>query len=635
MHSHGDLILRLFGEARGRAAEYWGEEHIESDRWIRTMGVAPRAEAWLATQSPGFRRNLEAFAAGMNEFAERHGERLAAERRIVLPITAVDVVAHTQRVIHFTFLSSQRTVAQTRSLMENAGSNAWAIGPSRSASGHSMLLINPHLRWSGATLFYEAHWVAPGVDFYGATLVGFPVLLLGFNDRLGWAHTVNTFDGADLYELTLRGDGYLWEGEVRAFETRTESITVKQPGGGAREVPLTIRHSVHGPVILQQDGRAVALRVVALDQPAMLEQWWAMAKASGLAEFEAALNRLQIPMFNVLYADADGHILYLFNGRMPIKPHGDFEYWRRRLAPGDSAASLWSHTHPYSELPRVLDPASGWLHNANDPPWTATHPPALDPAGFPPYMSPKHMQFRAQQSASLLANDTQVTFDELIEYKHSTLVPMAVRLLDDLSAAVQQFGGETARAAMAVLKAWDRKTDSDSRGAVLFTRWVEEMRGLRDDSFAVPWSARSPHTTPDGLRDPAAAAAALERAGARVAEEHGSLAVAWGDVYRIRYAGRDLPANGGPGNPLGIFRSLYFTPPRDGVAEADGGDSFYAAVEFGDPLRARVLLSYGNSTQPGSPHHGDQLDLFSSQKLRTPWRSRTEIEAHLESRTTF
>ena len=633
MHSHGDLILKLYGQARGRAAEYWGEDYLESDRWVKTMGIAGRAEQWVAAQSPEFRLHLDAFADGMNAYAEQHGDLLAADRRVVLPITAVDVVAHTQRVIHFSFVANPRTVERSRFLVNKTGSNAWAIGPSRSASGHAMLLANPHLSWSDLHMFYEAHLVGPGIDFYGATLVGFPVLVLGFNDRLGWTHTVNTLDGADLYDLTLKDDGYLWESVVHAFDTTASTLKIKEPEGGLREVPLSIRHSIHGPVILQKDNRAVALRVAALDQPGMLEQWWDMARARDLAELETALRRLQIPMFNVLYADADGHILYLFNGRVPIKPQGDFEFWQRNLAPGDTAASLWSQTHDYDDLPRILDPQSGWLQNANDPPWTATYPPALDPADFPAYLSPRFMHFRAQHSASLLANDDQVTFQELLDYKHSTHVPLAARILDDLSSAVRQFGDEKSRTAMKVLDTWDRKVDSDSRGAVLFIRWVREMRGMQDDSFQVPWHPESPYSTPDGLTDPAAAVTALNRAAASVLKAHGNLAVAWGDVYRIRYAGKDLPANGGPGNPLGIFRSLYFKPAQDNISVAESGDTFYAAIEFADPVRARVLLSYGNASQASSAHRGDQLELFARKELRTPWRTREQIEAHLEAHT--
>ncbi|HKJ03019.1 MAG TPA: penicillin acylase family protein, partial [Longimicrobiales bacterium] len=106
MRSHGDLILRLYGQARGRAAEYWGPQYLDSDRWVRTMGIPRRGEAWLASQSPGFRRNLEAFAQGMNDYARAHPDRLDDAAEQVLPVTAADVLAHGNRVIHFTFVTN-------------------------------------------------------------------------------------------------------------------------------------------------------------------------------------------------------------------------------------------------------------------------------------------------------------------------------------------------------------------------------------------------------------------------------------------------------------------------------------------------------------------------------------------------
>ena len=62
------------------------------------------------------------------------------------------------------------------------------------------------------------------------------------------------------------------------------------------------------------------------------------------------------------------------------------------------------------------------------------------------------------------------------------------------------------------------------------------------------------------------------------------------------------------------------------------GDSYYAVVEFGDPVEARVLTAYGNATQPHSPHVGDQLELFSEQKMRPVWRTRPQVAANLEKR---
>ena len=105
-------------------------------------------------------------------------------------------------------------------------------------------------------------------------------------------------------------------------------------------------------------------------------------------------------------------------------------------------------------------------------------------------------------------------------------------------------------------------------------------------------------------------------------------------MNRLRVGEHDVPGNGGPGE-LGVFRVVAYQPGKDGKAQAVHGDSYVAVVEFSDPLRAEALLSYGNATQPGSPHVGDQLGLFVEKRLRPVWRTREEIEAHLEERESF
>jgi len=297
---------------------------------------------------------------------------------------------------------------------------------------------------------------------------------------------------------------------------------------------------------------------------------------------------------------------------------------------------LWTKTHSYDELPRVVDPASGWLQNANDPPWTTTFPSALDPDKFPSYMAPRFMHFRAQRSARMLMEDPKISFDELVRYKHSNRMELADRILDDLGRAVEKHGGEKAKKAMAVLEAWDRCADAESRGAVLFEAFFKELsqRAGRKGIFATAWDEKSPLNTPDGLANPAMAATALEAAADKVQADHGSLDVAWGKVYHLVIDNVDLPANGGP-NELGIFRAAYFGRAGKGPLQMGGGDSYVAAIEFSNPVRAQALIAYGNSSQPGSPHRTDQLPLYARKELRPVWRTRAEIEANLEARKAF
>ena len=631
MQSHGNLLLRLYGQARGRAAEYWGEKYTDSDRWVLTMGVPERARSWYEAQDSSFRSYLDAFAEGINTYVKENPNAIDDEVEVVLPVKGEDILAHLQRVLNFTFVVSPEQVAGMSTSESKAGSNGWAIAPKRSASGNAMLLANPHLPWSDLYLWYEAQITAPGIDAYGASLVGIPVLTIAFNDNLGWTHTVNTYDGWDAYQLELVDDGYRFDGKVRSFETKTLSLKVRQNDGTLHEEPLIVKSSVHGPVVSEKEGKTIALRVVGLEQPGVLEQWWDMARSQNLAEFEKALQRLQLPMFTVMYADRQGHIMHLFNGQVPVREQGDFQYWQG-IIPGNTSKTLWTKIHPYQDLPRAIDPPSGWLQNANDPPWTTTFPVAIKSDKYPSYIAPRFMHFRAQSSASMLAEDEKITFEEMVKYKHSTRMEFADRILDDLIPAARKYGGELAQQAATILEKWDRQANVDSRGAVLFAAWTQELD--LDKVFSQPWSEDSPRNTPDGLANPQDAVKLLETAAHKVEKAYGKLDVAWGDVFRLKYGNVDLPGNGGDGD-LGIFRVVNFAPSENGLFQAIAGDSYVAVIEFSKPVKAMALISYGNSSQPASRHSVDQLPFFARQQLRPVWRNRKDIEAHLESRQVF
>lgn len=632
MESHGNLILRLYGQARGRAAEYWGASYVDSDRWVRVNHIPRLGARSFEQQSNQFAAYLEAFAEGMNAYARENPERIAEEVRPVLPIAPADVLAHVVRVIHFSFLTSPAQSRAAGGALTRPGSNGWAVSRARSASGNTLLLANPHLPWSDLYLFYEAHLVSPDIEAYGVTLVGFPVLGIGFNRQLGWTHTVNTIDAADYFELTRSGDGYLFDGQVRQFETESETLKVKEADGSLRSVNLDIRSSVHGPVVQETPQKALALRVASLDNPGLCEQWWDMARAQSLSTFESVLKRLQLPLFTVLYADRDGHILHLYNGRVPVRPDG---YDWSGVVPGDTSKTLWTKTHPYSDLPRVVDPSTGWLQNSNDGPWSTTIPMPLSRQKFPPYFGPSGMSLRAQRSAKLLASDSSITLQELIDYKHSTRIELADRILEELIEAARSHPSEDVRAAAETLRKWDRNADAGSRGAVLFDEFIRRWNESPDKTFARQWDEAVPLETPRGVQDPARALRALEQAVEGLRSKGRTVDVPWGEVFRFRRAGVDLPGNGAPGEPFGAVRVIRFSPDADGKYVASFGDSFVAAIEFSDPPRAMAAMTYGNATQPGSPHATDQLILASEKRLRPVWLNRPDVERHTRSRKVF
>jgi acyl-homoserine-lactone acylase len=633
MQNHGDLLLRLFAQARGRASELLGPDYLADDRWTWTVDIPGLAARDYDLQRPEMRAHIDAFVAGINDFALAHPELIGDSVRAVLPVTGIDVLANQQRLALARFLTSRGQVqAETRSW--ERGSNAWAVAPSHSASGHTLLLANPHLPWSDIFTWIEAQYSMPGVDVYGGALVGSPVLQIAFNDNLGWTHTVNTQDTEDLYELTLAGNGYRYDGKVRPFAERVHVLRVRDSAGVLHDDTLRLRSSVHGPIVAAKPGKAIALRVVGMTPatPYGFEQWWDMGRARTLAEFQRAIRPNQISGQNIIYGDRDGHVMAFYGGNSPVRSRGDGTYWAG-IVPGDSSATLWTKLHPVADLPMTLDPPSGWVQNANDPPWYSTFPVTVHPNDFPSYIAPVGMGLRPQRSVRLLQSDSAFTWHEFVHDVRDTHMELADRLLDDLLPLARTGSSDDARRAAEVLSHWDRSADAGSRGAVLFVQWWSDYgrrMGVKT-RYAQPWSANRPLTTPDGLADTAAALAALSSAARTVTKNYGALDVPWGDVFRLREDSLDLPGNGGSG-AYGVFSVVDYQPVAGNRYRAVGGDSYEAVIEFSSPVRAMSLVAYGNASRTGSPHRTDQLALFSRKQFKPVWRTRAQVEAHLERR---
>jgi acyl-homoserine-lactone acylase len=158
---------------------------------------------------------------------------------------------------------------------------------------------------------------------------------------------------------------------------------------------------------------------------------------------------------------------------------------------------------------------------------------------------------------------------------------------------------------------------------------------MNESNFANPFSLSDPLNTPSGLKDPAAAVKFLGEAAVEVKKQFGSLERPYGDVTKYRAGDVAAPGESGSGS-IGIFPSMIFGPyGKDGTRNAVSGETWISMVEFTTPLKAEGLMSYGDSTQPGTKHRSDQVELLSERKLRTLWMTRPEIEKHLEETTSF
>lgn len=638
MEAHAELLVRLYAQARGRGAEFYGEQYLDADRWVRTNGIPALAKQWAAGQSAEFAPLIESFARGLNAWADEHTAELSDSARAVLPLTPEDVYAHGLRTIHFDWVISPRRLQTRLERYDPAvhGSNEWAIAPSRSASGHALLMSNSHLQWGDIHTYFEVQLSAPGVTSYGAVWVGFPVLRQCFTEFVGWTQTTNNPSQSDLYRLVEKDGGYVLDGQVKPFDTTTEIIKVRKADGTLRDEPLTIRRSVHGPVIAERRG-PIAVRVAALDRPRMFEQFWRMGLAKNFGEWEQAMRMQQLPLFNTAYADRDGRIAYVYNATLPVHAEGDYAFWQG-VVPGNRSDLISNEIHPYDALPKAIDPPTGWVQNSNDMPWTSVYPMVLDHRTFPAGMAaPQGITQRAQRGIRILSTaPAKMSFEDIKRGKLDTRVETADQFVDDIVSSARAMGTARAKRAAEVLAGWDRLSEADSDGMLLFYKFMSAAgQGFGEvGGFKVPTDDLRPLETPRGFKDPAKAMALLDKVAGDMEQEYGSLRVKWGDVMRFRRGNADLPGNGAP-SFLGAIRTINVGPFVDGKTQAVSGDTFYAVIEYSTPQRGEALLGYGNWSKPGSKHVEDQLPLLSRKEMRPIWRTNAEITANLETRKVF
>jgi acyl-homoserine-lactone acylase len=531
------------------------------------------------------------------------------------------------------------------------GSNAWAIAPSKSASGRALLFINPHQPFFGPGQWYEGHLKSEtGWNFSGAGFPAAPCPTIGHNEFLGWTHTVNHPDNADLYvekfddpqnPLNYRyGSGY------RAAVEWTETIKVKK-GFDYEERKFTLRKTHHGPVVAVRDGKPLALRMARLEEGGQVEQWYRMTKARSLKEFRAAMSMLAIPMFNTIYADRDGNILYVYNAAVPKRsPKFDWE----KPVDGSDPQTEWRGLHSFDELPQSINPASGWLQNCNSTPFTTTEGrgnPMKEK--FPAYMVTEKDTARARISRRILGSQPKFSFEGLTTAGYDTAVIEAEAQVPELVAEWEKLKGvDAARAAktaeaVAELKAWNRVSTVDSAAMTLFALWYErheKVKGSFRDLFN-DYSAAERAAVERLRQDKFPRVAALEAVTEDLAKAHGNWRVAWGEVNRLQRAnpGRligfsdnraSLPVAGAPG-PLGIVFNFYARPQagqkrRYGLA----GHSFVGVVEFDRQVRARSVIVFGASNDPASKHYFDQAELYARRQFKPAWYTLDEIKTNLE-----
>lgn len=659
---HAAEIGRKYLAARGESARHFGAEFADRDFAMARLRNREAARDGLREVGGDFRGWLRAFAAGVNQYVDLHRDALPAWMPV---IEASDPLAYGRMGSITSALDPPRELLRKYPAVpaagtpvagrlehegqlapEEAGSNAFALSGSKTTVGVPLLLGNPHLRWS--ELYWEAHVTVPGrIDFYGSTLVGIPVLRAGFNDRLAYVQTNNGPDQEDILRLArdpARPGHYLDGRRSRPLERRRLSVGVRQPDGSVVSVTREFAYIDLGPVIHESQDHVFTVRSMALESWRNYEGFFHLWRARSREEYERVLDRRLLFMSNFTYADADGNILYRWNARLPRRENAALDVTLDVDALDRGAR--WRGLHEAHDLPRLLNPAGGYIQNANNAPWWTSLRDRLDPARYPPYVERDPLALRPQVILEHLEQKDRWSPQDVLDAKHDTRVLAAGRVLPDLFAAAERATSASGdlRAAIDVLRAWDQRVSADSRGAVLFQRFWDLYRQGREMPFAEPFDEARPLATPRGLADAEAALTHLEAAARQVRERHGDLAVPWATVHRFRARDLDLPGDGLAGL-YGLYRVLGFDEQPDGTrvaghtgAPADGprspvagtGDAWILLVQLSKPIKAWSVVAYGQSSDPASPHSRDQLRLFAEHKLRPVWFTREEIAANTE-----
>jgi penicillin amidase len=530
----------------------------------------------------------------------------------------------------------------------NAGSNAWTVGPGRTATGRPILANDPHLGIGSFGPRHVAHLSAPGLDVIGAGSPGLPGIMQGHNDRFAFGRTNFHIDQDDLFLLELNPDDpeqYRHGGGWRRFDRVEISIPVR----GAAPRPMTLRYAAQGPVVAHDPAknRASAVATIAL-QPggggafAMI----AINLARDWASLKDAFRFHPSPT-NFHYADVDGNHGWQVIGFVPMRGKGD----GLMPVPGDGPYD-WTGMRDFRALPSEYNPAKGWFASANQNNLPADWPRDRIPAFS--FRDP----YRYDRIAQMLSGQDKHRLADSVALQHDVLSTPARQLVALLPAR----GSAGAAPAIAMLRGWDGRIAGDSAPAALFEIVWREL-GSRMLQAIVPERARTlvteiapsvllgllaypdkrlgadPAAARDSLFD-AALAAAWSQAQAALGADPASWR--WATLHQVRIVhplsripaiAAAIPAIEGEGSGGDGYTVMARWIRGKGGWNVTGGASYLQVIDVGAWDNSLMLNLPGQSNDPRSPHHGDFYRPWIKGEMQPMLFSRAAVEAHAVGRT--
>lgn len=586
------------------------------------------AERYETDLSPEFRAVLDAYAAGLNAYAETHPKEVLHKK--LFPVDSPEIIE-----IYILGMSLMSGVGREISAIlqeelpltaneKSQGSNAMAISRRKTKDDKTYLAINAHQPLEGLNSWYEAHLCSEeGWNILGASFPGGVSIFLGSNPYLGWAHTVNHGDFADIYQLTMHPeneDQYRFDGQWLELEPYHTKARIKLLGLLKVGAKQKFYKSKYG-VTFKTDQGVFALRFPANRDIRAAEQWYRMNKATDWESFRKALEMQAIISTNIVYADRDDHIYYVSNGRFP-KRHPDYNW--QAVLPGDTSATLWADDYyPLDSLAQVLDPPSGYVYNCNHSPFLSTAPEDNpSPRSVPRtmgYRQPEVLTNRGARLAELLDQYEQFDYADFkqIKYDVSYTRPLHAypRLEPIFSLSPQKY--PDLAASINLLQAWDRAATLESHAASTFILALNFL--LRDQQLHGEQSLRD-----DPKLDEAKLVESLRYTQNYLQKYFGSTTVPLAQLQRHSRGDVSLPMPGAPD----VLAAIYCRLQEDGTLRPVVGDSYIQMARFtADGVELESIHAYGASAKAKSSHYTDQMPLFTQQKLKTMTMDREKIFA--------
>ncbi|MCU1290084.1 MAG: peptidase penicillin amidase [Acidobacteria bacterium] len=525
---------------------------------------------------------------------------------------------------------------------EPSGSNGIAIAPKNTTGGNALLLINPH-----TSFFFRSELQVTsgeGLNAYGAATWGQMFIYQGFNERVGWMHTSSQGDAIDEWRETVlkKGDKYFYKFGREEIPLTTSVVKVPyKTAQGMAERSFTVYRTHHGPVVRKDDATGDWITVGLMNDPVKaLTQSYSRTKARNYKEFQQAM-RLHTNSSNAtIYADADGNIAYFHANFIPRRnPKFD---WTKPVD-GSDPESDWKGLLTLEESPNLLNPASGWLYNSNNHPWSAAGPSSLKQSDYPKYVDNGIESARGRHAIMVLENRKDFTLDKLLDAAYDSYLPWFEKTVPALVAAWDKLPpNDPSKRKLAdqidALRKWNSRWSADSVPTSLAVFWGAEILRALGPSPGVPSEENVlARATPAQMIE------ALTRASERLTADFGSWRTPWGEINRFQRLTGDIVqpfSDAAPSLPVGFTSGNWGSLASFGAAPTrstkkwygTSGNSFVAVVEFGKKVRARAITAGGESGDPKSPHFNDQALRYAKGDLREVYFYSTQLKGHVKKK---